>query len=202
MFKSYYDREVVSASELPVLTQKQIDDAVALLETGNKLPENERWSLPFPMGVFGTLRQGRGNNYLMHHSKVSGYARAFMPHFIASGLTIYHSPNASAPFEVFYYEGVDWGKMIPSVDSLEGFSPSSERDSRWGGYYRTLAWLHVLPKEFKHELYETVSLGTSRDLRIDSKTWTEYTRILCWVYSSRNQNKAAEDAKLSPVIWG
>lgn len=164
--------------------------------------EQSNWKLPFPMGVFGTLRENQCNNRLMHYGKVSMYRQAFLPHFYAQGLSIRFQENATAPFEVFFYNPDEWNKMIRNVDALEGFScdRAYEKDS-WG-YYRTLAWIYVFPENFKHELFEYGLYEGKRDLKIPKTEWNKFEKVPAWVYSSKAQNKLAQEAKTDTVIWG
>jgi len=161
------------------------------------------WYTPFPMGVFGTLRAEQWNNYRMHVGKVKSHYRAFMPNFYAHGLSISYRAGCTAPFEVFHYDIGEWNKMIRGVDSLEGFYPPTNRESYSNyGYFRTLAWLHILPDDFQHELFPKgkANLSAMRDLQIPKAHWERYERLPCWVYSSRGQN--ALDAAKETVISG
>lgn len=178
-----------------------LNEANQLLADSLDFGANERWQLPFPMGVFGTLRSGRGNNPLMHRGKVSEHHKAFMPHFYANGLTINFKRDCSAPFEIFCYEPEEWDKMIPSVDRLEGFHPDYAKEYDYG-YYRTLAWLHVLPDDFSHKLFERADIFGFRDLAIPLEEWNKFERVPCWVYSNRQANEATKEAGVDTVIWG
>ncbi len=184
-----------------------ITEANKLLEAFQTAETKDRWEMPFPMGVFGTLRDGHGNNRLMHRAEIGLHVRGFMPHFIAHGLSISFRKNATAPFEAFFYRPEEWKKMIPSVDSLEGFSPTwAERQDY--GYYRTLAYIHLLPASYEHNLFPPPdqrgwrSLGADRDLQIPPEQWGQYERVPCWVYSSKTSNKMAIEAGVDTVIWG
>jgi gamma-glutamylcyclotransferase (GGCT)/AIG2-like uncharacterized protein YtfP len=170
-------------------------DAVKLLQNS---PERD-FDLPFPMGVFGTLRKGCGNDYLMRRGEVSLHRKAFMPHFLARGLSISFNNGSSAPFEIYCYTQDNWNKMIKGVDALEGFSPNRIEYHSYG-YFRTLAWLHLLPEDFSHKLYEGKWLGDSRDLKIPQEQWSQYDRVPCWVYSNKRGNEMAN--KVDTVIWG
>jgi len=183
-----------------------LTEAVKSLESF--FEQDDRWFQPFPMGVFGTLRLGCCNQRLMgapEHKPsrfglhYSSHHRAFMPHFSASGLSIHHSPESSAVFEVFTYIPDQWRKMIGPVDGLEGFRPG--RDVDWG-YQRTLAWLHILPEDFEHDLYDVDPWGRGeRDLGIPKETWDQFPRVPCWVYSSVRQNGQSSELDDSPIIW-
>lgn len=168
-----------------------------MIEEALKLLESERdWWQPFPMGVFGTLRSGMGNNHRMHKGQVTKVRKAFMPHFIAHGLSISFKEGSSAPFEVFFYSPEEWKKMIPGVDSLEGFRPGSRYKY---GYHRTLANLRLLPEDFEHDLFKYVNLGDFRDLEIPQEQWESFQWVPCWVYSSMSQNEKAQ--KCGTIIW-
>lgn len=179
-----------------------LQEANQILTNAHDLEPHKRWTLPFPMGVFGTLRESQCNNRRMHRGKVAAHFKAFMPHFVAHGLSISFKQGGCAPFEAFFYEQSEWDAMIPGVDSLEGFTPprNNEDTGRWWGYFRTLAWLHILPNDFDHELFSDVDLGMLRDLNLKEDTWSQYERVPCWVYSSKKQNEAAKDC--GTIIWG
>lgn len=198
-----------------------VESAKALLTKFEKASGAERWGLPFPMGVFGTLRMGCGNDRLMYcNGKYHDHQKAFLPHFYGEGLSISCEENACCPFEIYFYEPEEWDKMIPRVDSLEGCYPMAERAMSKGdyGYYRTLAWLHILPDNFsplfnncngkKVEVEERgyrrggTELWNRRDLEIGKESWKEYDRVPCWIYSSLGQNKKAKKLDPSPIIWG
>lgn len=197
----FREENLAKTENLSYLSDEQIKRSVAMIE------EKRGWDQPFPMGVFGTLRQNCGNNYLMHRAPILGYARAFLSHFMAHSLTVSYAPESTCPFEIFFYDADGWKTMIPSVDRLEGFHPPQEKEyneSYYGyGYHRTLAWLHVLPKDYTHELFTNQTLGRERNLRIKMADWKNYQKIPCWVYANMRSNKAvAENKKESnPVIW-
>lgn len=190
----------------------QILAAKALLVKFNKEESiKTRWFMPFPMGVFGTLRKNCGNDPLMHRGKVTAWTRAFLPHFVASGLTINCAEDATAPFEIYFYDKEEWDKMIPSVDRLEGFHPEyvkDDRPSEWAdyGYHRTLVWLSVLPDDFKHPLFPEgkergVLWRNERNLEIGQASWKDYDRVPCWVYSNGRANRSVKQLEGNPVIW-
>jgi hypothetical protein len=159
----------------------------------------EKYSWPFPMGVFGTLREHQGNNGRMRAGKISEHRVGFLRHFYASGLSVGFDRNSCAPFEVFYYDPAEWKKMIPGVDRLEGFSPESAREHDWG-YYRTLVWVNLLPKgtvnkwfpEGRADLYER------RDMAIDPKAWDDHEAVPCWVYSNMTTNRRLNETICEP----
>ena len=174
------------------------------LSTGNV----NRWMVPFPMGVFGTLRKGWGNTRLMgfHNGPYEyiSHHKAFLPHFVAVGLAIHHEEGASAVFEVFTYDPENWTAMIPRVDSLEGFSPRLSHTRRsW--YHRTLVSLRVLPDEFEHEEFCGRGSGggwrDKRTLDIPMDDWDKYPVLPCWVYSSVEENTASKKSSDTPIIW-
>ena len=168
-----------------------------------------KYDWPFPMGVFGTLRERCGNNRLMHRSKVSDYRVGFLPHFFAEGLRIGFEKNSCAPFEVFYYDKSAWSAMIPNVDSLEGFSPKYVKDAMsYGyGYFRTLVWIHLLPVGAKSEWFpenKSPELWQYRNMKIDPATWDTYEKVPAWVYSNVNGNTTLTEAvgkDYTPLIW-
>jgi gamma-glutamylcyclotransferase (GGCT)/AIG2-like uncharacterized protein YtfP len=201
--------------------------AKALLVKFEKATDAEKWRMPFPMGVFGTLRMGCGNDSLMHRNgKYCDHQKAFLPHFYGQGLSITCEENSTCPFEIYFYKPDQWEKMINSVDSLEGCHPMIERSKSKGdwGYYRTLAWLYMLPDNFsplfnncnskkidekgltkEDKWYRSrggISLYDKRDLEIGKEKWRDYDRVPCWIYSSRGQNKLAMSLDPNPIIWG
>ena len=187
--------------------ETQVLQAKALLLKFEKT--KDEWFMPFPMGVFGTLRKGWGNDPLMHRGKVAAWTRAFLPHFTASGLTIHCTEGGSAPFEIYFYNKAEWDKMIPSVDRLEGFHPQyldERRPGEWAdyGYHRTLVWLSLLPEEFaEHPPYMGRGRGSwgERNLEIGTATWKDYDRVPCWVYSNGKANREVKKLEGNPLIW-
>jgi len=197
--------------------------ALALLKEFDQ--QDNKWTAPFPMGVFGTLRMGCGNDYLMgsplegerdprqsngrwwggaredNRGRYSSHHKAFMPHFVAHGLSISFAYSKAAVFEVFTYKPDEWNQMIGSVDNLEGFHPGGRR---WqGGYWRTLAYLHILPDDYQHKQFKGMGMG-DRVLPIPMEEWSKYPHVPCWVYSSIRENKACEERlgkEHSPIIW-
>lgn len=186
----------------------------------------DKWSIPFSMGVFGTLRLNWGNTYLMGvqeglsaEQKVKArrswrydenlsycykqHHKAFLPHFYASGLSISCKEGCSAVFEIFTYDAENWKKMIENVDHLESFNPRS-RKTYEHGYFRTLVNLRVLPADFESDFYKEDFYHHRSDTRsfdIPQEKWNDYETMPCWVYSSIAQNKACEKLKDSPIIW-
>jgi gamma-glutamylcyclotransferase (GGCT)/AIG2-like uncharacterized protein YtfP len=204
------------------------DDAKALLSKFGEKSSTEKWRIPFPMGVFGTLRKGCGNDPLMYRNgSPCDHKIAFLPHFYASGLSVTCEENACAPFEVYFYEPKEWEKMIDRVDMLEGcyqMETKSKNKSDWG-YFRTLVWLYLFPEDYSSPLFKNcvktdapedhtentsyrgasgrrgVDLWGKRDLELGKESWKTYDRIPCWVYSSVGQNKKAKKLEPNPIIW-
>lgn len=182
---------------------ERVDEFLASKEDGIS-----KYSWTFPMGVFGTLRERQGNNRRMHIGKVSDHRVGFLPHFYAEGLSVRFDKNSCAPFEVFYYEPEQWKKMIPGVDSLEGFSPGYYRNYDYG-YFRTLVWINLLPKDTVNEWFpesKAAELWHRRDMKIDPKTWNDYEKVPAWVYSNVSSNRqltqdVIEAVDNSPLIW-
>lgn len=175
-----------------------------LLDIMPKISEERRWTLPFPMGVFGTLRQGWCNNHLMGSRDKRGsytyeaHYKAFLPHFVPQGLRLIFQPNAAGVFEVFTYNTPNWRKMIPNVDRLEGFTPP-----KGYFYHRTLVWLSILPANFEHMLFDksiSSKYRDERDLKIPKSEWMQYPQLPCWVYSSIEENSRALKST-NPIIW-
>lgn len=169
------------------------------------LSQESRWAVPFPMGVFGTLRQGCGNHRLMGSRQpnsgpqFSSHLKAFLPDFVAVGIHLEWCHNSCAPFEIYVYEPGQWQKMIPRVDMLEGFSPGRSRYR--SSYHRTLANLHVLPDDFDHPLFRGGHLYEARDLAIPVDDWSKFPAIPCWIYSSIEQNEISFQSGRTTLIW-
>ncbi len=191
------------------------EDRVADFLKTEDTPERFNW--PFPMAVFGTLRKHQGNNRLMHGGKVTEHRLAFLPHFYASGLSVSHEQNSTAPFEVFYYSPEEWSKMIYSVDCLESFDPVSCHGKRNRGYYyrtlawlyllpegdRTLTWLHLLPEGYQDKWFPDgrADLYNKRNMGIKPEIWKYFERVPCWIYSNMQATKEAVQEETSPIIW-
>ncbi|MBL8797872.1 MAG: hypothetical protein JNM56_28500, partial [Planctomycetia bacterium] len=160
-------------------------------------PPAERWALPFPLAVFGTLRVGFRNHHLMMRAPVAHHARACLPHCYARDIELYFRAGSSAPFEIFVYEPDAWRAVMPNIEALEEFVPGRFQE---GGYYRTLAWLHLLPADFTHPAFDA-ELAAERDLRIEPAQWQQAERVPCWVYSSLEQNRRLRSVGDAPLIW-
>lgn len=161
----------------------------------NKNPSHD---VPFPMGVFGTLRKNKSNSYLMGNEWLSHHY-AFLPHFYAKGLGVYHNQGSSGVFEIFRYDDKSFKNMIPDVDALEGFSPNRKDRSYY--YVRTLAKLKLLPEGFKHKLIDEVLLQEIRDFKIPENQWDEFPDVYCWIYSNATSNQSSLKAGNSPIVW-
>jgi hypothetical protein len=122
----------------------------------------------------------------------------FLPQFVACGIELVYRQGSSAPFEIYFYDPASWQNMIGPVDLLEDFCPG--RDGR-GNYQRSLAWLYLLPDDFHHAAYAADLYGIDRDLAIDSRSWGQFERLPCWIYSSVTQNRLAAAGPDSPLIW-
>lgn len=173
-----------------MLSKKEIENARNLI---NKPYD---FGTPFPMAVFGTLREGEGNNGLMRNSGIpSNTVRAFLPNFIAVSIRLEGQPGSSAPFEIFHYDPEEWNKMIYRVDRLEGFSFSGRQvDDTW--YLRTLAMLRIVPDN--DPISFPTLRQTRRNLGIPQDQWGKYEEIPCWIYSNPQANERSGDY---PVIW-
>jgi len=182
-------------TSLPAPNREQVLSSLSLFKT---TPAEQRWSIAFPFGVFGTLRAGFRNHRLMLQGQVAAHGLAFLPHFIARDIGLFFQVDGSAPFEVYVYSTDEFAKVLAPVDRLEDFDP---RNSNPGRYQRTLAWLQLLPKEFKHPAYRADMLRKERDLRIDPQTWNDYPRMPCWIYSSVEQNRLSLSRQDSPILW-
>lgn len=158
----------------------------------------ERWAVPFPLAVFGTLRAGLRNHGHMQRGRIQAQCRAFLPHFVARGLELYCRRSASAPFEVYFYDASDWHQVIAETDELEDFDPAQQPAA---GYHRSLAWLRVLPAEFDARAYDPEWIDDERDLEIEPARWPEFAQVPCWVYSSLEQNRLVSGFRDTPIIW-
>lgn len=187
-----------------------LDEANKLFESFEKATVDQRWHMPFPMGVFGTLRKNCGNDRLMYsNAPYQSHHRAFLPHFYAQGLGIYCQKDCSGVFEVYTYKPEDWAKMIPRVDGLEGFRPGEPKYEY--GYWRTLVYLHILPDDFGDDQYFNLTEKSDRNSwrRFDDKRtfnikpeeWSKYPRVPCWVYSSIRHNREARKIDGHTIIW-
>lgn len=167
----------------------------------------KRFDWPFPMAVFGTLREHQGNNRLMHQAEIQKVRAAFLPNFYCSGISCLARENGCAPFEVFYYTPEEWSKMLYRVDCLEGFDPEDcwhRRNDTRSGYYRTLAWLRLLPEGYVGEYFKVgrgCDLWGERDMALDPKEWDKYEKVPAWVYTSTGHNALSGKLPNSHVIW-
>jgi gamma-glutamylcyclotransferase (GGCT)/AIG2-like uncharacterized protein YtfP len=175
-----------------------LERAQLLLSTLPATPPAARWDFPFPLAVFGTLRDGMENNHLMHLGRIQAHHRAFLPHFVACDIELRYRRGATAPFEIFVYESDEWHKIIGPVDRLEDFSPDVSLEH---GYHRTLAWLRLLPADYDHPAYTGAMLRGERDLGIDPATWVMYERVPCWIYANLAQNRRGSHEADCPIIW-
>lgn len=172
----------------------------ALHRNFEKVPKSERYMLPYPMAVFGTLRTipcDQGNSRLMTRVAPSKHCKAFLPHFTTEDISLRFEKNASAPLELFFYDPELWREMIGPVDRLEGFHPNKPL---WG-YVRTLVNVRLLPDDFAEDLFLEGLNNPSRDLKIPTKDWELYPSLPAWVYSNPAANKSANLISDSPVIW-
>lgn len=194
-----------------------IDDANNLLEDFENLPKEERWWVPFPMGVFGTLRKGRGNHRLMGvknneepfedwwgekiKAKHLHWCKAFMSNHHPQGLTLHHEENSTGPFEIYFFDQDNWNKMIPRVENLEGFTPCFT----WHrGYHRTLAWLHILPDDFENDSWDRISTWDNahrKKLQIPKEDWHKFPKVPAWVYSNCVANNKSLENNENTIIW-
>ena len=155
------------------------------------------YSIPFPIGVFGTLRiipEDQGNASLMFRREPNFHCKAFLPHFTANGLSLEYKEGASAIFEVFFYDREDWKKVIIATDHLEGFCPD---DGRPRHYQRTLVEMRLLPFNYAEALFNEsihprgwTGFNPDRSLKIPEEEWFDYPGVPTWVYSNIETNLA------------
>lgn len=164
----------------------------------------ERFNVPFPIAVFGTLRhipENQGNGWLMHQREPIAHKRAFLPHFSSSGISLFFKEGAAGLFEAFFYTPEDWADVIPAVDRLESFRPTNPARSY---YQRTLVEIMILPNDHSEESYQkSIRHWDDRDLRIPSAEW-DYPRIPAWVYSNHEANEQCLtqlSPATSPILW-
>ena len=175
-----------------------IEQAEALLPAFfDNLSKVEKLMLPFPMGVFGTLRlipEDQGNARLMTRIEPVYHCRAFLPQFIAEGIELRGKEWASAPIELFFYSPDDWRRMIPQVDRLEGIYMDS-----YSSYNRTLISVKILPDDFDKTVFDRGLTLNKRDLQIPPKQWKEFQSIPAWIYSNDTSNHDVCNFKYNPI---
>jgi hypothetical protein len=171
-----------------------------------------KFNMPFPIGVFGTLRQlpnDQGNARRMFTRQPVAHHKAFLPHFTSSGIWLDFKEGASGVLELYYYEPEDFPAVIERVDALEGFSPDHSY-----GYWRTLMEVKVLPEDYTHELFNEGIHADDRDLKIPEDKW-DFPCVPAWVYSNARSNHACQqcfsgDTDIfgpkrgvydSPILW-
>jgi gamma-glutamylcyclotransferase (GGCT)/AIG2-like uncharacterized protein YtfP len=173
----------------------------------------DRFNLPFPIAVFGTLRAKEGNHRRMLTRKPIASARAFLPHFAPVGLKLLHRQGAAGIFEIYFYDPADWPEVITEVDRLESFLPTNP--DRIPYYYiRTLAELRIVPDDFCKDLFD-MSLHDWYDIDREQRvlyaanqyylpeTEWNFPRVPAWIYSNHEANFACQQAnqKDSPILW-
>ena len=177
---------------------KQSEELLPFAKDEN-LTRVEKLMLPFPMGVFGTLRmipKDQGNNRLMLRMPIALHCRGFLPHFVAKGIDLYAEENASAPIEIFFYDPQEWRKMIPLVDQLEGVY----QDKTYSGYNRTLMFAKILPNDFAEEEFNLGIEWQERNLKIEPDKWEQFPSVPVWVYSNDSANADAVNFKNNPIL--
>jgi hypothetical protein len=169
------------------------------------------YDAPFPIGVFGTLRnlpKDQGNGKLMMRRKPVHQTKAFLPHFVTEGMNLKCKKGSSAAFELYFYAPDDWKDLIVDIDHLEGFKPNQKNHY----YIRTLMKLRILPNDFDKEFYDemipfNLTPDKIRDLQIPQDKWRQYPSVPAWVYSNSEANVDVANLWLNatieenPLIW-
>lgn len=180
--------------------EKLIEKSKEMYEGFSSLNIIDKYDVPFPMAVFGTLRQlptGQGNSGLMFVREPIFHCKAFLPHFTPEGIWLNFSENSSGAFEIYFYEPKDFPAVIERVDCLEGFN-SRIPHKHWG-YCRTLMKVKILPDNFQHEIFDTGIKMRIRDLRIPKETWDSFDDVPAWVYSNTAANDQASEK--DSLLW-
>ena len=174
----------------------EIREARKLYHEFNSLDDHhDKYNVPFPIGVFGTLRQlpnDQGNARRMFTRQPVIHQKAFLPHYTSSGIWLDFKEGASGVIELYYYKAEDFPAVIERVDALEGFSPDHSF-----GYWRTLMEVKVLPDDYEHELFETSIRTGDRDLCIPEEKW-DFPCVPAWVYSNADSNRACQSCFCNP----
>lgn len=159
--------------------------------------KNIDYSKPFPFAVFGTLRRGFSNHYLMNAKKAFQVYRGVLPGFITEGLWLVEKKGATCPVEIYCYEKQIWDQLIYQIDLLEGFYPCNKnlKTYVYADYERTLADVKIIPDNYKVE-FPGLRIR-KRDLNIPVEEWSKWQSIPCWIYSNCEANHKKPDS----VIW-
>jgi hypothetical protein len=190
-----------------------------------KADTSEKYKFQFPMAVFGTLRKlpnSHGNSYLMgrHENSIKTennerrwfrdiadhkyycHSRGYIRNVVPAGLSLHPHKDASGVVEVFFYNKNNWNQMIGNVDGLEGFDARSLRKyNSCYGYLRTLVEIHLLPKNFRSEFFDSYdSLSASRDLALAPQEDLCYPTIPAWIYSNLDTNRFLEKIQKT-ILW-
>ena len=177
-----------------MLKEKCFTRALRLLESGS---QSIHYYMPFPIGVFGTLRKDQGNSQIMYARDPTLCCKAFLPNITTNGITLEFQEGASAAFEVFFYEPKNWMKVIEKTDYLEGFMPELP-----AYYQRTLAVLRILPDDYENNLFnQSIDLNPNRSLEIPKETWLDYPSMPTWIYSNVDCNTIVQNSNFNPIKW-
>jgi len=197
--------------------------------SSKKGPLSEKWSMAFPIAVFGTLRKDHGAHEKMgahqendpegasqsttHPPLTYNYhcsRKGFLGHFYAKGLELKPRNNSTTPFEIYFYEPNDWAQAIRVLDPYESFDPNSSENpmSVKPGkyvYLRTLSWIYLFPEGYEDHWtgVDRQIWESERDSKIPTKDWRNYKKIPCWIYlqpAAGVTSKALSMSK-SPLIW-
>jgi len=176
----------------------------------------DRYDYPFPMAVFGTLREypnSQGNSRKMYaYGDVTPVAHltGFLPHTKPDGINLDFDKDYPGPFEIFFYTPDDWQKVIGPIDDLEGFEPKKRTHGNWY-YVRTLMAVRLLPEKeawwhdtFAQEIWQSnnSSYGGRIKLSIDPERFGDFRTVPAWVYSNEECNDAIKAlGQDSPVLW-
>jgi len=157
------------------------------------------YETPFPIAVFGTLRQiprDQGNLHRMMTRKPIEHRKAFVPHMSPSGIWVDFKEGASGIFEVFFYDPEDFPAVIARVDALEGFTPD-----HYYGYHRTLLNVRLLPEDYPEDLFNKGIRWDNRTLGIPQKSWNDFEAVPAWAYSNIVTNNRLAKMEDSPLLW-
>ena len=190
------------------MTTKELHAAAHALYEGpfqQAQDDVERYAVPFPVAVFGTLRKlpkPHWNTRCIETREPIGHEKSFLPHFSVNGIFLHSREGASCVMETYHHTPEDWAVMIKTVDRLESFSPTGGVF----GYHRTLVKMRMLPDDYQHDLFDQDIRVDDRSLEIPEDEWDQFPWIPAWTYSNEKSNLEVEaflkeSKKESPILW-